>query len=225
MVDGINYGPSPTTLWNSPPVPLTLPNNIPEPPTMASPIFVFGKTGIKLEVLTNGDLQFTNEGSNSVDFGYNSDPSQTPAFINAVGDFWMNHLTITGYITKYGGGGPAYNTAGLGVAPIYGIASKNGVSTPDSSPTTLYTTTGTAQLYRVSLRINATSYTSGTATFTVSWTENGTVNTLTVSASATNTPSSITALIQPDNGTKITSELTGTFVATLNAAATVEELA
>ena len=116
---------------------------------------------------------------------------------------------------------------GLGLAPIYGLDNRRGVTAADSSAKTLYTTTASGQLYRLSGRILATAGTSPSATYTLKWTEGGTVQTETLTLSALNTIEAVSVLIQPDSGTAITAQLTaisGTST-TVNVAATVEEMA
>ena len=114
---------------------------------------------------------------------------------------------------------------GKGLAPIYGLDNRTGVTTADASPITLYTTTAAGQVYRITLRVNATAYTSGTASYVLSWTEGGAVLSMRANATATNQAAAQSTVIQPDNGTAITVQLTGAFVATVNVAATVEQMA
>ena len=116
-------------------------------------------------------------------------------------------------------------TVGLGLSPIYGLDNRTGLTAADVSPITLYTATAANQLYRVSLNIMATAYTSGTATYTLTYTTNGVAKTLAITATALNTPAyQAGVLIRPDNGSAITVQLTGTFSATVEVAAAVEEL-
>ena len=116
-------------------------------------------------------------------------------------------------------------TKGLGAAPIYGLDNRSGVTVPDAAPIVLYTTTAAGQAYRVTVRLNATAHTSGTAIYTLSWTEGGAVLSAAVSATAANQAVSESVLIQPDSGTAVNVQITGAFVATLNVAASAEELA
>ena len=115
--------------------------------------------------------------------------------------------------------------AGVGFPSIFGLDNRLGVTVPDAAPITLYTTTAAGQLYRVTIRLNATAYTSGTATYTLTWTEGGLIQTVAVSATAVGQSAVAKNLVQPDAGTTITAQITGTFIATLNVASTVEELA
>ena len=76
-------------------------------------------------------------------------------------------------------------------------------------------------------RILATAGTSPSATYTIKWTEGGAVITKTLTISALDSDSDLSILIQPDNGTTITAQLTaisGTGT-TVNVAATVEQMA
>jgi hypothetical protein len=99
------------------------------------------------------------------------------------------------------------------------------VTVVDGSPITLYTSgAGTLQVYRISIEIVAHAYTSGTATYTVTWTENGVSQTAVVTAAVLNTVTGIVRLAMPDANTNITVQLTGPFVATVRIAAIVERL-
>ncbi len=100
------------------------------------------------------------------------------------------------------------------------------VTTADGSPITLYTTSivPATQLYRVSTEIVAHAFTSGTATLTVTWTENGVSQTAVVTATALNVVTGIVRLAMPDANTIITVQLTGAFVATVRIATVLERL-
>jgi copper-binding protein NosD len=81
------------------------------------------------------------------------------------------------------------------------------VTVVDGSPTILYTTVvvPATQVYRVSIEIVAHAYTSGTATYTVTWTENGVSQTAVVTGTALNTVTGIVRLAMPDaNTTRLT---------------------
>ena len=112
---------------------------------------------------------------------------------------------------------------GLGTSPIYGLDNRKAVSTADTSAITLYTTTSTTAVYRVSARALSTSGTS--ATYVISWTENGTTQTQTLTISAVNSEQHNTFLIQPDNATNITVQITSLTSTTLNVACVVEQMA
>lgn len=105
-----------------------------------------------------------------------------------------------------------------------GVDNRSGVTSVDGSPITLYTSTAANQLYRASLHLNATAYTSGTATYTLAWTENSVSKTRAITAAAANTPAFDNFLIKPDNATAITAQLTGPFSATVTLATTVEQM-
>lgn len=115
-------------------------------------------------------------------------------------------------------------TVGLGVPAVYGVSNRKGLTTADGSPITLYTTVTATGLFRITLDIFATAFTSGTATLTITWTQNSVSKTLAVTATALNTLGTATDLINPDTGTAITVQLTGTFTATVDASAVVEQL-
>ena len=146
----------------------------------------------------------------------------------------------TGGYIRFGSGGKTYmndsgiftiynnvSAQGLGLAPIYGDDVRTGLTAADSAAKTLYTTTAAGQLYRLMGRILATAGTSPSATYTIKWTEGGATITKTLTISALDSDSDLSILIQPDNGTAITAQLTaisGTGT-TVNVAATVEQMA
>ena len=118
------------------------------------------------------------------------------------------------------------NTVGYGFGVLYGKDVRTGLTAVDASATTLYTTTAAGQLYRLMGRVLATAGTSPSATYTIKWTEGGATITKTLTISALDSDSDLSILIQPDNATAITAQLTaisGTGT-TVNVAATVEEL-
>lgn len=119
----------------------------------------------------------------------------------------------------------AVATAGIGVPAIYGLDNRTGLTSADGAPVTLYTSTGANQLYRVMADIFATAAVTGTANYTITWTENSTTQTATVSATAINVLGTNTQLIRPDNATNITVQLLGTFTGTFSVASAVERIA
>ena len=132
-------------------------------------------------------------------------------------------IKIDKSISSYNGVG----TSGLGVPPLYGDDARTGLTAVDASAKTLYTTNAAGQLYRLMGRILATAGTSPSATYTIKWTEGGATITKTLTISALDADSDLSILIQPDNGTAITAQLTaisGTGT-TVNVAATVEQMA
>ena len=134
-----------------------------------------------------------------------------------------NGLQLTGIISLYKG----IYTVGYGLSPIYGLDNRKGITSVDASAITLYTTTGSGQVYKLKARLNITAGTSPSASYTLKWTENGTVISQVLSASAVNTPANADILIQPDSGTAITAQITaisGTGT-TVNVAAEVEQVA
>jgi len=117
-------------------------------------------------------------------------------------------------------------TAGFGLSPIYGLDNRKGITSADASAITLYTTNGTNRVYKVKARINATTVgTSGSATYTIKWTENGVALSQALTVSAANSPQSLDILIQPDANTPITAQITALTSATVNVSAEVEEVA
>ena len=100
------------------------------------------------------------------------------------------------------------NCSGLGISPIFGVDNRTGLTSVDASATTLYTTTAAGQLYRVTFRIFGLSGTITSAVYTISWTEGGSTYKATASISGAGDISPQTYLLQPDNGTNITGQLT-----------------
>ena len=144
----------------------------------------------------------------------------------------VSYLEVNGGTLIINGVGKISNytsigTVGMGVAPIYGKDARTGLTAADASAKTLYTTTAAGQVYRLMGRILATAGTSPSATYTIKWTEGGATITKTLTISALDSDSDLSILIQPDNGTAITAQLTaisGTGT-TVNVAATVEQMA
>ena len=129
-----------------------------------------------------------------------------------------NHCIVVAY--------DSVNTVGMGFAPLYGKDVRTGLTSVDASPISLYTTTAAGQVYRVMARILATAGTTPSATYTIKWTEGGATITKTLTISALDSDSDLAILIQPDNNTAITAQLTaisGTGT-TVNVAATVEQM-
>lgn len=108
----------------------------------------------------------------------------------------------------------------FGINEIHGITNPISSSLPvgndfrsaltavDASAITLFTTTAASQVYRLSARILATAGTTPSATYTLKWTEAGSVITKTLTISAVGSDSDLAILIQPDNATAITVQLT-----------------
>lgn len=101
---------------------------------------------------------------------------------------------------------------------------RQGVTAADGAPITIYTATNGTSVLRITATIFATAFTSGTATYTIAWTQNGAAETLAVTSLILNTLGTATAIINPDNGTTVTGQLTGVFVATETLTGTVEQL-
>lgn len=105
------------------------------------------------------------------------------------------------------------------------VDNRSGLSSADSSATTIFTTQNySGQLWRITADIWATAFTSGTATYTVTYTENSVAKTLVVTATALNTLGTGTDLINPDGGSIIKVQLTGSFSATVNVATVAEQI-
>src|SRR5205807_4817662 len=109
---------------------------------------------------------------------------------------------------------------------IVGLDNRSGVTVVDGSPIVLFAVTAaTNGLFRITADIFATAFTSGTATYTITWTENAVTRTLVVTATALNTLGTGTDLVNPDASTNITAQLTGVFTATVKVAGVVEQIA
>jgi hypothetical protein len=212
-------------------------------------IGVFNPSGVELGYFTADRFIFVGQGGNkNLEINLNGQTSPLfpqDAFIhvdtsgnlfidNSVGELFLNAYThntlefegplLLDYkISRYGG----INTVGFSLLPLLGLDNRRGLTAADASPITLYTTTTAAgQLYRLTGRIFCTAGTTPSATYTLKWTEGGITVTKTLTVSAVGADAEFSALIQPDNGTAITAQLTaisGTG-ATVNVAASVEEL-
>lgn len=111
-----------------------------------------------------------------------------------------------------------------GVLRVWGKDQRSAVTTADSSAVTVATMATGAKAVRLTVHLNLIAYTSGTVTYTVSWTENGHSKSLSVAASALNTPQTTTGMPWPDDSTAVTVQVTGTFVATAVVETVVEVL-
>ena len=199
--------------------------------------FAKDKTGI---VFPSGIALQQNDAfqTGSVSFVGPSGSNRMVLEANGYTAFYDNGEVINGSFQAYGafqlGGSNSYisvykgiNTVGMGVAPLYGKDVRTGLTAADASALTLYTTTAAGQAYRLMGRILATAGTSPSATYTIKWTEGGATITKTLTISALDSDSDLSILIQPNNATAITAQLTaisGTGT-TVNVAATVEQMA
>ncbi len=105
-------------------------------------------------------------------------------------------------------------------AAIVGLDNRMGLTAADAAAKTLFTTTAAGQLFRLSARVLATAGSS--ATYTLTWTEDGAARTEALTVGAAGTEYAGTWLIQPDNATNITAQLTAISASTVNVAASVE---
>lgn len=128
---------------------------------------------------------------------------------------------FAGLFTKYNNVG----TLGLGMPAIYGLDNRTGLTGADGAPLTLYTTVAANNIFRISADIFATAAVTGTATYTIKWTENATSQSMAVTATAINTLGTQSNLIRPDNATTITAQLTGVFTGTFTVVGLVEQIA
>jgi len=89
------------------------------------------------------------------------------------------------------------------------IDNRHGVTAADASAIVLGTiNTSLQSLYRLTGRIMATAGSTPSASYVLKWTEGGTAISQTLSVSALNTPNFADILIQPDNGTTVTAQIT-----------------
>lgn len=130
-------------------------------------------------------------------------------------------VNSSGYIPKYNN----IVTKGIGVSSVYGLDNRTGLTTADGAATTLYTTVAANNIFRVSADIFATAAVTGTATYTIKWTENGTTQSMAVTSTVINTLGTASNLIRPDNATTITFQLTGVFTGTFTVVGLVEQVA
>jgi hypothetical protein len=130
-------------------------------------------------------------------------------------DIWLVGL---GGLTRSG-------QVGLASPVVVGLDNRIGLTTTDVAALTLYTALVANTLMRVSADIFATAAVTGTATYTLAWTENATAQTMVVTATAINTLGTASNLIRPDTATTITAQLTGTFTGTFTVAGVVEQIA
>jgi hypothetical protein len=133
----------------------------------------------------------------------------------------FGNLTIAKLVTTYDG----IATKGWGHPTVYGLDNRTGLVAADGAAITLYTTIASNNIFRVSADIFATAAVTGTATYTIAWTENGTGQTMSVTATAVNTLGTASNLIRPDTGTTITAQLTGVFTGTFTVVGLVEQVA
>jgi hypothetical protein len=105
-------------------------------------------------------------------------------------------------------------------AAIVGLDNRMGLTAADAAAKTLFTTTAAGQLFRLSARVLATAGSS--ATYTLTWTEGGAERTEALTVAGAGTEYAGTWLIQPDNATNITAQLTAISASTVNVAASVE---
>lgn len=131
----------------------------------------------------------------------------------------LNNVALNSVSSVYG-----VATTGFGVPAIIGIDNRTGLTAADASPITIHSVTGSGRVYRVFLRIYATAYTSGIATYTMTWTENAVTKTYNASVSSLNGYSFQGMLLLPDTASNITVQLTGTFVATVKVTGVVERV-
>ena len=128
-------------------------------------------------------------------------------------------LNSSGLFSTYGG----LTTAGNGFPIILGtIDNRKGVTVADSSSIVLYTTTSATNVFRVCARILA--IVGSSATYTISWKENGVTQSIALSVTAVNTEYHASFDIQPDSATTIIAKITALTSSTVNVESHVEEI-
>lgn len=110
-----------------------------------------------------------------------------------------------------------------GLATIEGSPDlRIGVTAADASPITIFSSTVSGTRYEVKARILATAGTS--ATYTISWTEGGSVRTVALTVTAVGTEVHDNFIIAPDANTDITAQITSLTSSTVNVDAIVSVL-
>jgi hypothetical protein len=115
-------------------------------------------------------------------------------------------------------------TVGWGHPAEYGMDFRQGLTSGDGAAITLYTAVNGTSVFRITADIFATAAVTGTAVYTLTWTQHATTQTLVVNSTTINTLATATDLINPDNGTAITARLTGSFTGTFTVSGLVEQL-
>jgi len=110
-----------------------------------------------------------------------------------------------------------------GMAAISGTPDlRTDVTAADTSPITIFSSTVSGTRYEVKARILATAGSS--ATYTISWTEGGSVRTVALTVTAVGTEVHDNFVIAPDAGTNITAQITSLTSSTVNVDAIVSVL-
>jgi hypothetical protein len=165
---------------------------------------------------TTGALYIDAANGNGINIGSNG--GTTAVFLGAA-------LRTSSGCTKWNNISTASGT--LGIAAVFGADFRLAVASVDGSAITVYTTTGSGQVYRLMARVFGSAGTVSAASYVIVWTEAGATVTKTLSISAVDTDADLSILIQPDTGTAITAQLTvltGTGSPKVNVACSVEEL-
>ena len=116
-------------------------------------------------------------------------------------------------------------TAGWGVGAIYGSDLRTGITAADASALTEYAVTASGGVFEVGGSFTCTAYTSGTVTYTITWTdENSTAHTLSGSLAGTGHVDFTPVTVRVKASTSITAQITGTFVATVSPVAIVKQV-
>ena len=136
---------------------------------------------------------------------------------------WNNTTKLYGTLAYYGG----LELYGSGIPPIVGSDGRKGLTAVDSSPIQLGNDNNSPTVvYRITVRIYLTAGTSPSATYNVTYWENGIEGTISLVASAINTIYEATEIVQMDTSRYCTSQLTaisGTGT-TANVSTTIEVL-
>ncbi len=120
------------------------------------------------------------------------------------------------------------DTSSMGL-PIILAHTRRSQTAVDGAPITFLGSVGTGRgqaflTFRLSVTVQFTAFTSGSATQTLGYTSNAVAQTVAATASALNAPVQATNLVSIDPNTAITLQLTGVFVGTVISGLLVEEI-
>jgi hypothetical protein len=112
-----------------------------------------------------------------------------------------------------------------GENPFLGLDSRGGLTVNDGSPISLFTPGINGKVIRANLLVTFTAFTSGTATYTLTFLESGVSTTMQAVATTVNVPVGVIRLIRPDAASTLTVQLVGSaFVGTVKVTCVLEDL-
>lgn len=153
-----------------------------------------------------------------------ANPTSGTAAVWKLGSFVAGAPTGTSGYAQIDIAGAAYQVPTGSVSLTSGLDSRTGLTSSDGAAITLYTTVNSTSVLRITADIFATAAVTGTAIYTITWTQNSTTQTLVVNSTTLNTLATATDLINPDNATTVTARLTGTFTGTFTVTGLVERI-